>query len=110
MIPNNISKFFIIIFSVFILSISSLNYSYADNHLSKKEIIKELKKEITDLGGTPVKRKHILSSLQKWIDELKLQIEKLKKVEALKAELNKELEDLGETVESKEKQKILNII
>ena len=106
MITNNISKLLIVIFSVFVLSISSLNYSYADNHLSKKEIIKELKKEITDLGGTPVKRKHLLSSLQKWIDELKLQLEKLKKVEALKAELNKELEDLGETVESKENKEI----
>ena len=47
-----------------------------------------------------------MSSLQKWIDELKLQLEKLKKVEALKAELNKELEDLGETVESKENKEI----
>ena len=61
MITKNISKLLIVIFSVFILSISSLNYSYADNHLSKKEIIKELKKEITDLGGKPVKRKHLLS-------------------------------------------------
>lgn len=106
MMYKNISKLLIIIFSVFILSVSSLNYSYADNHLSKKEIVKELKKEITDLGGTPVKRKHLLSSLSKWIDELKLQLEKLKKVEALKAELNKELEDLGETIEIKENQEI----
>ena len=30
----------------------------------------------------------------------------MKKVEALKAELNKELEDLGETVESKENKEI----
>ena len=106
MMSKNISKLLIVIFSVFILSISSLNYSRADNHLSKKEIIKELKKEITDLGGKPVKRKHLLSSLQKWIDELKLQLEKLKKVEALKAELYKELEDLGETIESKENKEI----
>lgn len=106
MIPKNISKLFIVIFSVFIICISSVNYSYADNHLSKKEIVKELKKEITDLGGTPVKRKHLLSSLAKWIDELKLQLEKLKKVEALKAELNKELEDLGEKIEIKENQEI----
>ena len=106
MMPRNISKLFIVIFSVFILCVSSVNYSYADNHLSKKEIVKELKKEITDLGGTPVKRKHLLSSLSKWIDELKLQLEKLKKVEALKAELNKELEDLGEKIEIKENQEI----
>ena len=46
------------------------------------------------------------SSLQKWIDELEAQLEKLKKIEALKAELNKELEDLGETVESKEDNEI----
>ena len=104
--PRNISKLFIVIFSVFILSVSSVNYSYADNHLSKKEIVKELKKEINNLGGTPVKRKHLLSSLTKWIDELKLQLEKLKKVDALKAELNKELEDLGEKIETKENQEI----
>lgn len=106
MMSKNISKLFIVIFSVFLLCISSVNYSYADNHLSKKEIVKELKKEITDLGGTPVKRKHLLSSLSKWIDELKLQLEKLKKVEALKTELNKELEDLGEKIEIKENQEI----
>jgi DNA repair exonuclease SbcCD ATPase subunit len=106
MMPRNISKLFIVIFSVFILSVSSVNYSYADNHLSKKEIVKELKKEINNLGGTPVKRKHLLSSLTKWIDELKLQLEKLKKVDALKAELNKELEDLGEKIETKENQEI----
>ena len=45
-------------FSVFILSFKFK--LLIDNHL-KKEIIKELKKEITDLGGTPVK-KHLLSS------------------------------------------------
>jgi chromosome segregation ATPase len=106
MMPRNISKLFIVIFSVFILCVSSVNYSYADNHLSKKEIVKELKKEITNLGGSPVKRKHLLSSLTKWIDELKLQLEKLKKIEALKAELNKELEDLGEKIEIKENQEI----
>ena len=49
MITKNISKLLIVIFSVFILSISSLNYSYADNHLSKKEIIID-RKILSDLA------------------------------------------------------------
>ena len=71
----------------------------------QKKNYKRVKKRITDLGGTPVK-KHLLSSLQKWIDELKLQLEKLKKVEALKTELKKELEALGEAVESNENKEL----
>ena len=93
MMPRNISKLFIVIFSVFILCVSSVNYSYADNHLSKKEIVQELKKEITNLGGTPVKRKHLLSSLTKWIDELKLQLEKSLVYHILKRRGFKNLDD-----------------
>jgi hypothetical protein len=55
----------------------------------KWEKINELKKEIIDLGGEPEKRKHVLSSLSKWIDKLEIQLEKLKKIDAIKAEIKK---------------------
>ena len=70
--------------------------SFADDHTPKRKLISELKKEITKLGAEPVKRKNLLSSLQKWIDELEKQLKTLKEIEALKAELTKELEELGE--------------
>ena len=61
-----------------------------------------MKKEIIDLGGEPEKRKHILSSLSKWIEKLEIQLEKLKKIDAIKAEIKKELEALGEKPLSEE--------
>jgi len=97
---KNISKFLIVFIFALLINTENFNNVYADDHLSKKEIIKELKKEIKDFGATPVKRKHLFSSLQKRIDELKSQLEKLKKIEVLKSELTKELETLGEKIES----------
>ncbi len=99
---KNISKFIVIFTCAILINSANLNSSYADDHTPKRKLIKELKQEITDLGGTPVKRKHILSSLQKWIDELQTQLEKLKKIEALKTEITKEIEALGEKVVSDE--------
>ena len=93
-------KIFITYLSAALISLSTI--SFADDHTPKRKIINELKKEIIELGAEPVKRKHLLSSLQKWIDELEAQLEKLKKIEALKAELTKELENLGEKVDIKE--------
>ena len=96
-----LSKFIIILIcALFINSINPVA-TYADSHTPKLEKINKLKKDIKELGETPVKRKHLLSSLQKWIDELQEQLDKLKKIEALKAELNKELEALGEKPISK---------
>ena len=90
-----------LIFSV-LLSIGLANISFADDHKVEKEIIKDLKKEIYDLGGEPVKRKHLLYSDKKWIIDLKEQIDELKKekekqdkIEAAKLEIQKEIEALG---------------
>ena len=76
---KNITKFLTIALCVVLINTAYINTVYADNHTPKRKLINELKEEITDLGGTPVKRKHLLSSLQKWIDELQTQLEKLKK-------------------------------
>lgn len=103
---KNISKFIIIFFCTVLINSANINSSYADDHTPKRKLINELKKEITELGETPVKRKHLFSSLQKWIDELEVQLAKLKKIEALKAELNKELEALGEKPLSKEEKEL----
>ena len=89
-----------------IISSVNFNTSLADNHNPKTIKINELKKEITELGGTPIKRKGLLSSLSKWIDQLEAQLEKLKKIEILKSELKKELEALGEKIESDEKKEL----
>ena len=79
-----------------------MSISYANDHSPKWEKINELKKEIIDLGGEPEKRKHLLSSLNKWIEKLEIQLEKLKKIDAIKAEIKKELEALGEKPLSEE--------
>ena len=106
MILKNISKFVIIFLCTVIISSVNFNTSLADNHNPKTIKINELKKEITELGGTPIKRKGLLSSLSKWIDQLEAQLEKLKKIEILKSELKKELEALGEKIESDEKKEL----
>ncbi len=99
---NNIAKLITIIVCAILINTSYLNTTLADDHTPKRKLINELKEEITELGGTPVKKKGLLSSLQKWIDELEAQLEKLKKIEALKTELTKELEALGVSTEAKE--------
>ena len=86
--------------SIVLLSITSL--SIADDHVTNKEIISNLKKEITELGETPKKRK-ILQAGKKYIAILKAQKEELEKekakqakIDAVKKEIIKELEKLGE--------------
>jgi hypothetical protein len=76
--------------------------SIADDHVTNKEIISELKKEITELGEKPKKRK-ILQPSKKYIAVLKAQKEELEKekakrakIDAVKEEIIKELEKLGE--------------
>ena len=84
---------------VALLSLSSI--SIADGH-TIKEIIIDLKKEIIELGETPVKRK-ALQNGRLYIEDLKVQKEELEKekakqakIDAVKNEIIKELEKLGE--------------
>ena len=106
MILNKFLKSISIIVCTILISVSSVSISYANDHSPKWEKINELKKEIIDLGGEPEKRKHILSSLSKWIEKLEIQLEKLKKIDAIKAEIKKELEILGEKPVNKETQEL----
>ena len=102
MIYNKFLKLISIIVCTILIGASSVSISHASDHTPKWEKINELKKEIIDLGGEPEKRKHILSSLSKWIEKLEVQLEKLKKIDAIKAEIKKELEALGEKPLSEE--------
>ena len=101
-----ITKFVTITLCAVMINTSYISNVYADDHTPKRKLINELKEEITDLGGDPVKRKGLFSSLQKWIDQLEAQLEKLKKIEALKTELKKELEALGEKIDSDENKEL----
>ena len=108
MIFRKFLKSISIILSTILISAASVSISHAHNHTTKWEKINELKKEIIDLGGKPEKRKHILSSLNKWTKKLEIQLEKLKKIDAIKAEIKKELEILGEKPVSKETKELEN--
>ena len=96
-------KFFLKITTIAFIALFSLSsLSIADNHASKKEIISELRKDITELGEKPIKRK-FLQGDKKYIANLKDQKEELEKekakqakIDAAKEEIVKELEKLGE--------------
>ena len=102
MIIKKFLKSISIIVCTILISLTSVSISYASDHTPKWEKINELKKEIIDLGETPIKRKHILYSLKKWTKELEEQLDKLKKIAAIKNEILKELEALGEKPLSEE--------
>ena len=86
--------------SIVLLSVSSL--SIADDHVSKKEIISELKKEITELGEKPKKRKFLqinknyIAVLEEQKEELEKEKAKRAKIDSVKDEIVKELDKLGE--------------
>ena len=95
---KNFLKLLVVSF-IALLSLSSI--SIADGH-TIKEIIIDLKKEIIELGETPVKRK-ALQNGRLYIEDLKVQKEELEKekvkqakIDAVKNEIIKELEKLGE--------------
>ena len=72
-------KFFLKITTIAFIALFSLSsLSIADNHASKKEIISELRKDITELGEKPIKRK-FLQGDKKYIANLKDQKEELEK-------------------------------
>jgi len=117
------NKFIKIIITGFFALLLSLNFaivSIADNHdkSAEAEIIKELKKEIYSFDAEPTKKKLFQSKkkyipiLKEQLTELKKEEEKNKKVEALKKEIIKELESLGESpvTENKEVNKDQEII
>ena len=117
------NKFLKIITTALLALFLSLNFStisIADNHdkSAEAEIIKELKKEIYSFDAEPPKKKLFQSKkkyipiLKEQLAELKKEEEKNKKVEALKKEIIKEIESLGENpvTENKEVNKDQEII
>ena len=86
--------------SIVLLSITSL--SIADDHISKKEMISELRKEISEFGEKPIKRKFLqgdtkfITALKDQKEELEKEKAKKAKIDAVKEEIIKELEKLGE--------------
>ena len=117
------NKFLKIITTALLALFLSLNFStisVADNHdkSAEAEIIKELKKEIYSYDAEPPKKKLFQSKkkyipiLKEQLTELKKEEEKNKKVEALKKEIIKEIESLGENpvTENKEVNKDQEII
>jgi hypothetical protein len=117
------NKFLKIITTALLALFLSLNFStisVADNHdkSAEAEIIKELKKEIYSFDAEPPKKKLFQSKkkyipiLKEQLAELKKEEEKNKKIEALKKEIIKEIESLGENpvTENKEVNKDQEII
>ena len=89
-----------------IIAVGYSNISVAHEHTEKRQLINKLKKEITELGCDPVKKKGLLSKIDYWIIDLKKQLEECKKdseeekakkvaIESVKKEILKELEKLG---------------
>ena len=95
-------KIFLKLLVVTFIALASVSsQSIADGHTIKEMII-DLKKEIIELGETPVKRK-ALQNGRLYIEDLKVQKEELEKekekqakIDAVKNEIIKELEKLGE--------------
>jgi hypothetical protein len=97
-----IHKFLKLIATISIVLLSITSLSIADNHISKKEMISELRKEITDLGEKPIKRKFLqgdtkfITALKDQKEEIEKEKAKRAKIDAVKEEIINELDKLGE--------------
>jgi hypothetical protein len=97
-----IKKFFKLIATISIVLLSITSLSVADDHISKKEMISELRKEITEFGEKPIKRKFLqgdtkfIAALKNQKEELEKEKAKRAKIDAVKKEIVDELDKLGE--------------
>ena len=97
-----INKFLKLIATISIVLLSITSVSIADDHISKKEMISELRKEITEFGEKPIKRKFLqgdtkfIAALKDQKKELEKEKAKRAKIDAVKNEIVKELDKLGE--------------
>jgi len=81
----------------FLSTISFFSNANASDHTAEKEVIKELKIKIYNLGAEPLKRKGLFQSDKKWIVDLKKQIKDLEKqnsINKLQSKIEKEIEEL----------------
>ena len=103
---NNIFKKITVIIATIFITVAYSNISVAHEHTANRKLINQLKKEILELGGDPVKKKGLFSKEEYWIGDLQRQLEKLKAetkeakekkaaIEAVKKEILKELDALG---------------
>ena len=95
---NKILKNLILILIVLNFS----NLSFANDHLSEKDLIKKLKEEISEFNVKPFKKKSIFQKNDEYIKLLKSQLldlekekEKKDKIRAATAELEREIISLG---------------
>ena len=97
-----INKFLKLIVTISIVLLSITSLSIADSHISKKEMISELRKEIKELGEKPIRRKFLqgdtkfIAALKDQKEELEKEKAKRAKIDAVKEEIIKELDKLGE--------------
>ena len=97
-----INKFLKLIATISIVLLSITSLSIADSHISKKEMISELRKEIKELGEKPIRRKFLqgdtkfIAALKDQKEELEKEKAKRAKIDAVKEEIIKELDKLGE--------------
>tara|TARA_Y100000590_G_scaffold250588_1_gene281468 strand:- start:38 stop:1708 length:1671 start_codon:yes stop_codon:yes gene_type:complete len=79
-------------------ALSIFTSAMAQDHTAEREVIKQLKVKIYNLGGEPIKKKTLFQSDKKYIVELKKQLSELEKqtsVDAVRSKIEKEIEELG---------------
>ena len=78
--------------------ISIFSSAMAQDHTAEREVIKELKIKIYNLGGEPVKKKTLFQSDKKYIIKLNEQLKELQKqtsIDDVRSKIEKEIEKLG---------------
>ena len=81
-----------------ISAIAIFSNAMASDHTAEKQVIKELKLKIYDLGAEPVKKRILIGSDKKYILQLKEQLSELEKdnsINELRSSIEKEIEELG---------------
>jgi len=79
-------------------AIAIFSNAMASDHTAEKQVIKELKLKIYNLGAEPVKKKILIGSDKKYIIQLKEQLSELEKdnsINELRSSIEKEIEELG---------------
>ena len=79
-------------------AIAIFSNAMASDHTAEKQVIKELKLKIYNLGGEPIKKKILIGSDKKYIIQLKEQLSELEKdnsINELRSSIEKEIEELG---------------
>ena len=79
-------------------AVAIFSNAMASDHTAEKQVIKELKLKIYNLGAEPVKKRILIGSDKKYILQLKEQLSELEKdnsINELRSSIEKEIEELG---------------